>query len=639
MIGVGTLTISDTAKKYVNQVLDANRLSYGPFTRKFENLFAAHHGCRYAVMSNSGTSALLVALAALKRKYDWQDGDEIIVPALTFIATSNVVLQLNLRPVFVDVDPVYYGINPDLIESKITARTKCIIAVHLFGHPCDMDPIMKIASRHKLRIIEDSCETMFTRYNGRSVGSFGDIGCFSTYVAHILTTGVGGLCTTNDPGLAVDIRSIINHGRDAIYISIDDDKDKAAEEFEMIVKRRFSFVQMGYSFRVTELEGALGLAELEYAGEMMRARRSNGSFFSAQFAQYAARIQVPTIRPGSEHAFMMLPLVMKNEPKDEIVLYLENKGIETRDMVPLTNQPYYKETLGIKEEDYPVAHWINRSGFYIASHQGLTSRDRQYITDAFSAFFSKRQYHPQKSCLIILSRLRVFPEKISLDNYSARFDLTLFAERVLIETAGNTQVQDYFTQKGFTVYADNTNLLTAIQTVVSPSRCENFITISLDGDSEPEVLGNIIRELNTGHNLVIGSRFLSEGMKTAKRSFSRRAAGNRLFNMLIGIFTEKNITDANSMLRGFKDSAVQNPLLNRYSSIYNYVMTYTALKSNSGIIEIPVKESESSFSFLHHNRISSAFRMMVFLLSRILCGVFCSDGYKKTIEQNSFRTE
>ena len=188
IIGVGTLNLSARAIELVNDVLSRNRLSYGPMTESFERQFAAIHGCRFASMTNSGTSALHVALGALKEIHGWEDGDEVIVPAVTFVATPNVVLHNRMTPVLVDVEREFYGIDPNLIESAITERTRAIIPVHVFGQACDMDPVLELAKRHDLKVIEDSCECMFARYKGRSVGSLGDIGCFSTYVAHLLTT-------------------------------------------------------------------------------------------------------------------------------------------------------------------------------------------------------------------------------------------------------------------------------------------------------------------------------------------------------------------------------------------------------------------------------------------------------------------
>ena len=389
-IRVGTLTISDKEKEYVNQVLDSNRLSYGPFSKKFEKDFSKTHGCKFGVLSNSGTSSLYVALSALKELHNWSDGDEVLVPAVTFIATSNIVLHNNMKPVFVDVEKDYYGINPKLIEDKITDKTKAIIVVHLFGMPCDMDPIMDISRRHGLKIIEDSCETMFASYKGRIVGSFGDISCFSMYIAHLLTTGVGGVSITNNPDYAVVMRSIVNHGRDSIYISIDDAIGKTKEEMREIILKRFSFVRLGHSYRITEMEAALGVAQLESWKEMVEKRRKNALYLISKLGKFS-ELQLATIRPKSEHSFMMFPIVLRNHPKEKIVNYLEQCGIETRDMFPLINQPVYKKLLNTNENEYPVAKWINKSGFYIGCHQDLTEDDMDYIISVFEKYFTGKE--------------------------------------------------------------------------------------------------------------------------------------------------------------------------------------------------------------------------------------------------------
>ena len=208
-IGVGGLKIGSLEKEYVNQVLESNQLSYGLFSEQFEEKFAEMHGCQYAVFCNSGTSALHIAVATLKEKYGWRDGDEILVPSVTFIATSNVVLHNGMKPVFVDVDPQLYNLDPEKLHRHLTSRTRAIIPVHLFGLPASMGPIMDFARAHNLHLIEDSCETMFAHYQNRSVGSFGEISCFSTYIAHLLVTGVGGLATTNDPEVAKTLRSMM----------------------------------------------------------------------------------------------------------------------------------------------------------------------------------------------------------------------------------------------------------------------------------------------------------------------------------------------------------------------------------------------------------------------------------------------
>ena len=387
VIGVGTLNLSYKAKEYVNQALDSNRLSYGPFCKRLEADFAKIHDCKFGVVSNSGTSSLQVALQVLKEIHGWNDGDEVIVPTVTFVATSNIVIHNRMKPVFVDVEKEYYGLDVSKLEAAITPRTRAIIPVHLFGMPCDMSPILAIAKKHNLKIIEDSCETMFARYAGKSVGSIGDIGCFSTYVAHLLTTGVGGIATTNNPDYAVKMRSLVNHGRDSIYLSLEDDDNKSKNELKEIISKRFSFVSVGHSFRITEMEAALGVAQLEDWEDMINKRKKNAAYLIEKLSLFNKHIQLPKIRPEVTHSFMMFPIVLKNAPKEELVNFLENHGIETRDMLPITNQPVYRTLLSIEESDYPVAQWINKSGFYIGCHQGLSQEDLEYIVSIVSAFF------------------------------------------------------------------------------------------------------------------------------------------------------------------------------------------------------------------------------------------------------------
>ncbi len=369
-IGVGGFRISRRAKELVMKVLDSNRITAGPMMARFEAEIAALHGCAYGLMCNSGTGALQGALAALKEVHGWKDGDEVLVPALTFVATSNVVLYNNLKPVFVDVDPKYYTLDPTKIEERITPRTRAIMPVHIGGQPCDMEPILDIARKYNLRMVEDSCETMFVRDKNRLVGSFGDIGCFSTYAAHMISTGVGGLCTTNDPELIVILKSLMNHGRDSIYITIDDDKGAKGADLFQIANRRFSFVRLGQSFRATEMEAALGLAQLEEREESCARRQHNVARLNKNLAGLEEHLQLPRPRPGSEHSYMFYPLTILNPKvlRDDLIQHLENHGVETRYLLPLINQPIYREIFGDLDELYPVAARLNKTAFYIGCH-------------------------------------------------------------------------------------------------------------------------------------------------------------------------------------------------------------------------------------------------------------------------------
>lgn len=388
-IGVGGLVLGPGEQKYLRQVLKSHRLSYGPMSKRFEARWASAHDCQFAVFCNSGTSALHIGLAALKEKYKWKDGDEVLVPSVTFVATSNIVIHNNMKPVFVDVDPKTYNIDPLKIEEKITKKTRAIIPVHLLGLPADMGPIMKIARKHKLRVMEDSAETTFAKYRGQAVGSFGDIGCYSTYVAHYIVTGVGGFATTNDTDLAVRLRSLMNHGRDSIYISIDDDKGARGKRLHEIAAKRFSFVSLGHSFRATEMEAAIGLAQLDKAQAIIGKRKDNAHRLTEGLADLTDHIQLPTVPPDREHMFMMYPIVLRDAAKTKLVNHLEERNIETRDLLPLLNQPVYKKLFGNIEEKYPVAKWLNRSAFYIGSHQDLKKGEIDYIIDTIHAFFRR----------------------------------------------------------------------------------------------------------------------------------------------------------------------------------------------------------------------------------------------------------
>lgn len=392
-IGVGGPVITPLARKYVRQVLKSGRLTYGPFLQQFEREFAKIHRRKFAVSSNSGTSSLKVAVHALKELDGWRDGEEVLVPALTFVATANVVLLNNLRPVFVDIDPRTYNIDPQKIEAKITKRTKAIMPVHVCGLPADMIAIMDIAKKNNLRVIEDSCETMFVKRDGHIVGSLGDIACFSTYAAHILTTGVGGLALTNDPAIATKMRSLVNHGRDSIYIAMDDDKGKKGKTLKEIIQKRFLFQSVGYSHRLTEFEGALGLAGLRDWKKNIHTRQSYAKRIIAGLAPYAEHLQLPHTPPKAEHAFMMFPIVVKKRDfsVDALVEWLEEKhNIETRPLLPLLNQPIYKKLFGDIEKQYPVAESVRKNAFYIGCHPQMSSADVTYILAVFKQFFKSQ---------------------------------------------------------------------------------------------------------------------------------------------------------------------------------------------------------------------------------------------------------
>lgn len=390
-IGVGYASVTDLEKKYVLDALDNQRLSQGKYVVAFEKEFSKMHELKYGVMCNSGTSALDLAFATLKETEGWDENTEVLCPAITFIATSNAVLHMGLKVKFVDVDPVTYNMNPDEIEKNITEKTKCIVPVHTFGMPCEMERIMEIAHKHRLKVVEDCAEAHFAKVNGKTVGSFGDIACYSTYVAHTITTGVGGVVCTNSREYMEILRSLVAHGRACTCEKcIASDANKVCpKRMQTDIDRRFMFVRMGYSYRVGELEGALGLAQIERKDDIMRKRHDNANYLIDKLAKYENLIQLPRHPENVEHTYMMFPIVLKKEcgiKYRDIIEYLELSNIETRPMLPLLNQPIYKEIFGDIESNYPVAEYLNHNGFYVGCHHGMTKEDLDNMVEIFGEF-------------------------------------------------------------------------------------------------------------------------------------------------------------------------------------------------------------------------------------------------------------
>lgn len=589
IIGVGALSVSPRARELVMQTLTNNRLSYGPMTQEFERRFAQIHDCRFGVMSNSGTSALHIAVAGLKELGGWRDGDEVIIPSVTFVATSNVVLHNNLTPVFVDVDRAYYELDPELVEAKITSRTRAIVPVHLFGQPCDMNPILDIARRHDLRIIEDSCETMFARYRGRSVGSFGDIACFSTYVAHLLVTGVGGLNTTNDPDYAIMLRSLMNHGRDSIYMSIDDDDNKSPDELKMIIERRFRFVHLGHSFRSTEMEAALGLAELEHWEPMIVRRRMNARILTQGLAPFADHLQLPTVRPDTEHAFMMYPIVVRDQSKVDLVNYLERHGVETRDMLPLIDQPLYQRKLALRPADFPVAQWINANGFYIGCHQGLADSDLGYVIELFDRYWRGRVSHVSAGSALVLvlqgddSEALQALEQIPLDLFDRIFLLRrgAAAGRRLSAHPSHPEEHDL----------GDVDPLLYLRTKLNGTSCDQLVFFTVDGRRNPADIAKLLLVLERGHDLVMASRFaLGGGRVDQADRFAYRSVGNRIFTVLANLAFYGNLTDVvNPFFAVRRERLMDSPLTER-GFLGMYQLSITSMKQRWQVAEVPTVE-------------------------------------------------
>jgi dTDP-4-amino-4,6-dideoxygalactose transaminase len=375
-------------RENINNVLDSGQISYGNYSKRLEREFSDLHGCKYGVLSNSGTSSLQVALQTLKELHGWKDGSRVIVPATTFVATANIVRHCSLVPCVVDVDALTYNIDIRSVSENVDDDTVAIIPVHMFGQPSDMTSILNIAHANGLHIVEDSCETMFATHFGKPVGSIGDIGCFSMYVAHILVGGVGGLSITSNPDYAAKMRSLVNHGLSISQLNVDDYFSPMP-----MMGRSFQFDTVGYSYRITEFEAAVAVAQLEDWKDIIRIRRRNAHHLTARLSMLEG-LQCGYVDDGNTHAWMMFPIVLFPTDtgalcdKSHMTKYLNQRGIQTRDMPSLLYQPAYKM---IDPCEYPVSDWIAKNGFYVGCHQDLTPDDMDYVADCISEYVDENK--------------------------------------------------------------------------------------------------------------------------------------------------------------------------------------------------------------------------------------------------------
>lgn len=391
MIRVGSNKVLPYEKKLIQKVLNSNQISPDKYCKQFEEEFSKIHQVKHSAFVSSGTDALRIALLALKEQRGWKDGDVVLVPSITFVATVNVVLQAGLKPQLIDVGMYDYNMNPSKfarmeecsVTGKLDPAIRCVIVAHLFGQPADMDPILEYARKYKWAVVEDSCETMFVRYKGRAVGSFGDVSCFSTYACHLLSTGVGGFVCTQDEHLHSLIRSFANHGRDPAYIP-GYSKPSKLEDF---IDKHFKYDRIGYSSRGTELQAALGLGQLRVHKELLRKRQANANYLTNRLEKHWNHLSLPYPSFDREHAYMMYPIVIKDwskVKKRDLMIYLGKNGIEARDMMPITNQPCYKGMFD--SHSYSVADDINKNGFYIGCHPELTKKDLDKIVRIFDNY-------------------------------------------------------------------------------------------------------------------------------------------------------------------------------------------------------------------------------------------------------------
>jgi dTDP-4-amino-4,6-dideoxygalactose transaminase len=355
----------------VVDVLRSGWLTTGPRVREFEDAFARYTGAPNAVALSSCTAALHLALAAI----GLNEGDEVILPTMTFAATGEVVLHFNARPVLVDCAPGSHHLDPIEVERAITSRTKAILPVHYAGAPCDMDAILHIARTHKLKVIEDAAHALPSRYRGQLVGTLSDITCFSFYATKTITTGEGGMATTNNPEYADRMRSLSLHG-----ISHDAWKRCTAEG-----SWRYEILEPGYKYNLTDIQAALGLVQLRKC-DAMRARRA---FLAERYTRALASLdlfETPAAPHDVDHAWHLY-VIRVNESalrigRDQVIEELKERGIGASvHFIPLHLHRLYRERLGYRAGQFPNAEKSFESSISLPIYPAMTDDDSDRVAE------------------------------------------------------------------------------------------------------------------------------------------------------------------------------------------------------------------------------------------------------------------
>lgn len=322
--------------------------SSGEYINRFEQNFSDYSDCKYGVAVSNGTAALHLALTTLGIDAD----DEVIIPDLTFAATINTVLHANAIPVIVDVEENSWCIDPKEIEKAITPNTKAIIPVHIYGQVCDMDAIMKIAKKYNLYVIEDCAEAHGAMYSGKKVGCFGDIGCFSFFGNKVITTGEGGMCTTNNPILDEKMRVLRDHG--------------------MSKTKRYWHDVVGFNYRMTNLQAAIGLAQLERIDDIHQKRRNYENNYREIFNNKHFTFQENIIN-RDRITWLVSVLLDEGLNKEEFLVTLKNNGLDARPFFyPLSDMEIYKPYCNV---DTPVTKRLSKCGFNLPTYESLKSLD------------------------------------------------------------------------------------------------------------------------------------------------------------------------------------------------------------------------------------------------------------------------
>lgn len=345
----------------VKETMETGWVTQGKKVEQFEKSFARYCNVKHGIAVNSGTAALHLALTALGVKA----GDEIITTPLSCVATTNPILYLNAKPVFTDVETTTLNMDPTLVEKKITSRTKAILPVHLFGHPVNLDPLIETAEKHNLHILEDAAQAHGAKYKGKKVGSFGYVSCFSFYADKLMTTVEGGIALTNDEELAEQMRLL--------------------RSFGMTKQKKFYHPVLGYNYKMSDLNAAIGLVQLQKLDHYIERKRSNISYLRSQL--HHPDLKLPTELDYAYNVYYVNHIITTENKKEKIVKHLEGQRIETRPLLSfILDQPPYRQYAG---QDCPIARAAHRKGFYISNSPKLTRKELDYMTQALRKSVSK----------------------------------------------------------------------------------------------------------------------------------------------------------------------------------------------------------------------------------------------------------
>lgn len=391
-ISVGEFHLGKEERKALLEVIDSGRISEGKKTFEFEKVWASYIGTKFSVALNSGTSALIAGLLAIKSKFNIKDGSGVITSPLTFIATASAIHHSGLRPVFVDIDKDTFVITPQNIEKALKEDNgvAVILPVHLMGYPADMDAINELARKYNAHVMEDAAQAHGSLYNGKRAGSFSSLAVFSFYIAHNIQAGEMGAVTTNDCDIFKFIKKIKAHGRmcecnvclrnSGICPPLD--SYKGNDDFDP----RFYHDMIGFNFKVMEFQSALGLTQMKKADEIFQKRNHNVKYLNEGLSNLQDVLQLPYY--SQDVSYLAYPIVIKNPDRIarlKLRRALEKEGVETRPLfgcIP-TQQPAYSFLKKQYEGKLPNAEYIGSNGFYIGCHQYLQKGDLNYIIKVF----------------------------------------------------------------------------------------------------------------------------------------------------------------------------------------------------------------------------------------------------------------